>query len=209
MLGDGTKYIAEYWGRAVQNAILTDLAQGLAQAPFFRPTMPRTGQPWSIVMTNLGALGWVSDRDGYRYQEQHPQTDAAWPAIPASLIDLWFDVTGYRAPPECCLVNYYDQAQSKMGLHRDADEAALDAPVVSISLGDSATFRMGGTTRKGPTRSLKLHSGDVFMFGGPARHYFHGIDRIFHGSSTLLAEHSAFAAGGRINLTLRRVTKPE
>jgi alkylated DNA repair protein (DNA oxidative demethylase) len=209
MLGDGTNYIAGYWDRLAQNAILADLTQRLMQAPFFRPTMPRTGQPWSILMTNLGDLGWVSDRDGYRYQTQHPQTGADWPVIPAPLLDLWFDVTGYHAPPECCLVNYYNQAQSKMGLHRDADEAALDAPVVSISLGDSATFRMGGATRKGPTRSLKLHSGDVFTFGGPARHYFHGIDRIFHGSSTVLAAHRPFAEGGRINLTLRRVTKPD
>lgn len=120
-------------------------------------------------------------------------------AIPQTLIDLWNETTGYPAPPECCLVNRY-RAGARMGLHQDRDEEA-DAPVLSVSLGDEALFRIGGTTRRGPTRSVKLVSGDVLTFGGPARRAFHGIDRVTQGSSTLVP------GGGRINLTLRRVRK--
>jgi alkylated DNA repair protein (DNA oxidative demethylase) len=111
-------------------------------------------------------------------------------------------LAGYPHPPEACLVNFY-AAGAKMGLHQDRDEQDFDAPVLSVSLGDAALFRIGGTTRGGKTTSLKLASGDVLLFGGEARLAYHGIDRILTGSSTLLPE------GGRINLTLRRVTKPK
>lgn len=103
-------------------------------------------------------------------------------------------------PPEACLINLYDAA-ARMGLHQDRDEAELSVPVVSLSLGDTALFRAGGLTRGGPTRSFRLASGDAMTLGGAGRLAFHGVDRIYPGSSTLLAE------GGRINLTLRRVTK--
>ena len=212
MLGDGTYYTPEYWGSQQQLAVMASLRALIEAAPLFKPTMPRTGQPWSIWMTNLGDLGWVSDRNGYRYQDRHPISGQKWPAIPDILLQAWDDLTGYPAPPQCCLINYYDQAKSKMGLHQDRDEEAVDAPVLSFSLGDSAVFRMGGPQRKGPTQSLKLNSGDAFLFGGSARHYFHGIDRVLYGSSSLLSHtpdpDSPFTAGGRINLTLRRVTNP-
>jgi alkylated DNA repair protein (DNA oxidative demethylase) len=171
-------------------------------APFFTPRMPRTNKPFSVQMTNCGALGWVSDAaGGYRYQPTHPDTGAPWPPIPALLLDLWREHADYPQPPEACLVNFYD-GSARMGLHQDRDEAALDAPILSVSLGDTALFRIGGTTRGGPTRSLKLASGDLLAFGGPARLAYHGVDRILPGTSMLLA------SGGRINLTLRRVTKP-
>lgn len=204
-LGPGTVYHAEYWDEAAQNDILAALGQIIDAAPLFVPRMPRTNQPWSITMTNAGALGWVSDRQGYRYQPHHPETGENWPKIPNSLLQLWDDVTGYPAPPECCLINYYAAPKAKMGLHQDRDEQALDAPVVSISLGDTGVFRMGGEERRGPTRSIRLHSGDVFVFGGSSRMNFHGIDRVLHGSSQRLAATRHFAQGGRINLTLRRV----
>jgi len=108
-------------------------------------------------------------------------------------------VTDYPAPPECCLANLYRGA-ARMGLHQDRDEAALNAPVLSLSLGDDALFRIGGTARKGPTQSIKLRSGDLLMFGGPARLAFHGVDRVTEGTSSLIP------GGGRLNLTLRRVT---
>jgi alkylated DNA repair protein (DNA oxidative demethylase) len=114
------------------------------------------------------------------------------------LLDLWKRVTDFPDLPECCLVNLYRES-ARMGAHQDADEEARDAPVVSVSLGDEALFRIGGEQRKGPTRSVKLASGDVLVFGGPARMAFHGVDRIVPGSSTLVP------GGGRINLTLRRV----
>jgi len=181
-----------------QRALLGEVLARVDAAPFYRPRMPKSDAPFSVEETNFGPLGWYSDKSGYRYVEAHPATGKPWPAIPPLLLALWEDTTGYGAPPECCLVNLYRGA-AKMGLHQDRDEQALDAPVLSVSLGDAALFRIGGTTRKGPTRSVKLVSGDVLTFGGPARLAFHGIDRVLEGTSALIP------GGGRINLTLRRV----
>ena len=150
-------------------------------------------------MTNCGELGWVSDaQGGYRYQAFHPDTGAPWPEIPPAAMAAWRETSFYNEPPQACLVNFYNAA-ARMGLHQDRDETALDAPVVSISLGDSCLFRYGGETRSGKTKSLRLNSGDVVVIGGASRLCFHGVDRILSASSTLLRE------GGRINLTLRRV----
>jgi alkylated DNA repair protein (DNA oxidative demethylase) len=187
--------------RAAQQSLLQDVLKQVEQAPFYRPRMPGSGASFSVEETNLGPLGWVADKSGYRYDAKHPVTGNAWPPIPSLLLDLWSETTAYRAPPECCLVNLYRQG-ARMGLHQDRDEQAADAPVLSVSLGDDAVFRIGGTTRRGATQSVKLSSGDVLMFGGPARLAYHGIDRVIAGSSTLVP------GGGRINLTLRRVTKP-
>lgn len=184
-----------------QAALLAELRAVARKAPFFQPRMPKTGKPFSVRMTNCGPLGWVSDVSGYRYQPEHPETGEPWPIMPAPLLDLWSELSGYPHPPEACLVNFY-ASSAKMGLHQDRDEQDFDAPVLSVSLGDAAIFRIGGTTRGGKTTSLKLASGDVLLFGGEARLAYHGVDRILAGSSTLLPE------GGRINLTLRRVTKP-
>ncbi|WP_439572794.1 alpha-ketoglutarate-dependent dioxygenase AlkB family protein [Phreatobacter sp.] len=186
---------------ADQTALVDDLRRVLAEAPLFQPVMPRTGKPFSVRMSNCGALGWVSDRAGYRYQPGHPATGQPWPPMPDRLLALWDAVAGYPQPPEACLINWYGPG-AKMGMHQDRDEEAFDAPVVSVSLGDTAVFRIGGTSRGGPTRSVRLASGDVIVFGGPARLAHHGIDRLVPGTSTLLKD------GGRINLTLRRVTKP-
>lgn len=198
---DGTKVWPEALPRARQEALVAALREALAKAPFYRVRMPRTGKPLSVSMTNLGRLGWISDKQGYRYEPRHPVTDQPWPPIPDSLLRLWNDLTGYAAPPEACLVNYYAEG-ARMGLHQDRDEEPMDAPVLSISLGDTAVFRLGGLERKGPTQSFRLHSGDIMMLAGASRLRFHGIDRILPGSSTLLEK------GGRLNLTLRRVTAP-
>ena len=186
-----------------QAALLAEIMAGLKDAPFYRPAMPGSGALLSVEMTNFGPLGWLTDQaKGYRYESTHPVTGAPWPQIPGILLRLWTETTGYSAPPEACLVNLY-RGPARMGLHRDADEEALDAPVLSVSLGDTGLFRFGGPTRRASTRTLKLASGDVLAFGGPARLMYHGIDRIQAGSSSLIA------GGGRINLTLRRVTKPQ
>ncbi|PZU84473.1 MAG: alkylated DNA repair dioxygenase [Chelatococcus sp.] len=184
-----------------QAALVAELREVARSAPFFQPCMPRTGKPFSVRMTNCGSLGWVSDAAGYRYQPNHPETGEPWPPIPAALLRAWDELAGYPHPPEACLVNFYG-ADAKMGLHQDRDEQDFDAPVLSLSLGDTAIFRVGGTSRGGKTVSLKLASGDALLFGGEARLAYHGIDRILAGSSGLLPQ------GGRINLTLRRVTKP-
>ena len=188
-------------GRPAQRELLAEVAARAEAAPFYRPRMPRSGKAFSVEQTNFGSHGWYSDESGYRYEALHPVTRNTWPAIPDILVQLWFAVGDYPAPPECCLVNFYRHG-ARMGLHQDRDEQALDAPVVSVSLGDSALFRIGGTSRRDATRSITLSSGDVIAFGAQSRLAFHGIDRVTGGTSPLLA------GGGRINLTLRRVTIP-
>jgi DNA oxidative demethylase len=173
----------------------------IACAPLYTPRMPKTGRPMSVRMTNCGRLGWVTDERGYRYQATHPETGAPWPQMPAILLDAWRALAAYAHPPEACLINIYGP-DAKMGLHQDRDEHDFDAPVVSLSLGDTCLFRVGGTKRGDPTRSLRLASGDALVLGGEARLAFHGVDRIMPGTSTLLPE------GGRINLTMRRVRRP-
>ena len=196
----GVVYWPERFNPPEQGALLDEIQARIAEAPFYRPTMPGSGAPLSVEMTNFGSLGWVTDQaKGYRYEPLHPVTGQHWPEIPKILLDLWDASTGYPARPEACLVNLY-RSGARMGLHRDADEEAVDAPVLSVSLGDTGLFRFGGTTRRGTTATLKLSSGDVLVFGGPARSMYHGIDRIYGGSSALVS------GGGRLNLTLRRVT---
>jgi len=190
-----------FLGRDAQETLLAEVLERVADAPLYRASMPRTGKPLSVEMTNFGSLGWYSDVKGYRYEAVHPLTGRAWPRIPPSLLVLWEALSDYPAEPESCLVNLYRGA-ARMGLHQDRNEKALDAPVLSVSLGDSALYRIGDPTPGGRTASLLLNSGDVVLMGGPARLCRHGIDRIRAGSDRLVP------GGGRINLTLRRVTRP-
>ena len=201
VMTNGLKLFSSLLDRSAQENLLAIIRAGVVEAPLFTPVMPRSGRLLTVRMTNLGKLGWVSDRAGYRYQASHPDTSKSWPPIPDMVLDVWRKVSGYPHPPEACLVNFYGEG-AKMGLHQDADEEDFSAPVVSISLGDTAIFRIGGPERGGPTQSFKLTSGDVVVMGGPSRMCYHGIDRVLSGTSTLLQD------GGRINLTLRRVTRP-
>ena len=200
-IAPGCRLYTGWLARPAQEALRDALRLLVEHAPLFMPRMPKTGRPFSVRMTNCGPLGWVSDAAGYRYQPLHPDTGKPWPPMPAALLAAWDALSGYAAPPQACLINFYDSS-ARMGLHQDRDEADFNAPVVSLSLGDTCLFRLGGTQRGDPTRSFKLASGDAFVFGGPARLAFHGVDRLYPGSSTLLPQ------GGRINLTLRRVSQP-
>lgn len=173
-----------------------DIRAVVAAAPLVSPVTPG-GRPMSVRMTAAGRLGWVTDRAGYRYAARHPG-GGDWPPIPARVLDLWHRVTGLARAPDCCLINFYGEG-ARMGMHQDRDEGDFSFPVLSVSLGDDALFRMGGVDRPAPTQSVWLHSGDVVVMGGQARLAWHGIDRVRHGSSTLLPK------GGRINLTLRVV----
>lgn len=184
--------------RNAQEALVGELRAVLAEAPLFTPRMPKTGKPFSVRMSNCGPLGWVSDPAGYRYQPTHPDTGLPWPPMPAVLRSTWDALSGSPLQPEACLINWYGEG-ARMGLHQDRDEEEFAAPVLSLSLGDTALFRIGGASRRDPTRSIRLGSGDALLLSGPSRLAFHGIDRVLAGSSTLLKQ------GGRINLTLRRV----
>ncbi len=195
----GLRLLPGWLDREAQQALLGEIRAVVAAAPLFTPVMPRTGTPFSVRMTNCGPLGWVSDRAGYRYQPLHPVTGQPWPAMPQALLDLWRELAPDAPLPEACLVNFYGP-KARMGLHQDKDEATFEVPVVSVSLGATALFRLGGRSRKDPTRSFRLASGDVLVLGGEARLAHHGIDRLLSGTSTLVRD------DGRINLTLRRVT---
>lgn len=198
---EGFRLLPGRLAREEQDALVAEILDAARAAPFYRARMPRTGAQLSVAMTNCGALGWFCDVTGYRYEPRHPETGAPWPPIPARLLALWDEVTGHPAPPECCLVNLYRGA-ARMGLHRDGDEEAREAPVLSVSLGDTALFRIGGPTRGSPSRQVRLASGDVVVLAGASRHAFHGVDRVLEGTSRLVP------GGGRINLTLRRVRAP-
>ena len=179
-----------------QSAMVDDLRKLARDAPFRQYETP-SGRKMSVRMTAAGRVGWMSDRQGYRYSEAQPN-GAPWPAIPASVLKVWERFSGVDCTPDSCLVNFYSD-NTRMGLHQDRDEGDLSWPVVSISLGDDALFRVGGAMRKSPTKSHWLHSGDVAVLSGAGRLAFHGIDRIKFGSSDLLPE------AGRINVTLRVV----
>ncbi len=195
----GFKHLPLYFSAEEQAELIACVNAGTKSAPFFQPTMPRTGTPLSVVMSNFGSLGWVTDRErGYRYQATHPITDASWPPLPDLLVKLWQDVADWPDLPEACLINWYREG-SKMGAHVDRDELAVNAPVVSVSLGDPAMFRIGGPKRGGPTHGIKLMSGDVVVMGGASRQCYHSVSKIYLGESALVPK------GGRINLTLRRV----
>lgn len=197
-LAPGVTYYPDYLDRPAQEDLLAAIREITRAAPLYTPRMPKTGKPFSVRMTNCGPLGWVSDETGYRYQPTHPETGAPWPEMPAMLRAAWDALSDYPHPPDACLINFYEPG-ARMGLHQDKDEEEFAAPVVSLSLGDTALFRYGGLDRKDPTRSVRLRSGDAIVFGGPARLIHHGIDRLIAGSSDLLPQ------GGRLNLTLRKV----
>lgn len=198
----GFRHLPLYFTPKQQAALIDYVKDGAKDAPFWRPSMPRTGTPMSVLLSNFGPLGWVSDKDrGYRYEAAHPKTGMPWAPIPQMLYDLWKETTDYPARPEACLINWYRDG-SKMGAHIDSDEQATDAPVVSISLGDPAMFRMGGPRRGGPTKGIKLFSGDVVVMAGESRRCYHSVSKIYSGESALVPK------GGRINLTLRRVNLP-
>jgi DNA oxidative demethylase len=197
-LKEGLFYFPSYFEREAQEILLSQVQEAINIAPFFIPTMPKSNKPFSVKMSNAGALGWVSDKQGYRYEDKHPQTGLEWGEIPPLALKAWQDLSVFSHNPQACLINFYAET-AKMGLHQDRDEMDLSAPVVSISLGASALFRYGGEKRGDKTNSIWINSGDVLVFGGASRLMFHGIDRIKINSSTLLPHNQ------RINLTLRYV----
>jgi DNA oxidative demethylase len=198
-LGDGIALLPQRAGDGVLAA-----ARSVIDAAAPRHMATPWGKAMSVAMTNCGSLGWVSDAAGYRYMPTDPLSGRPWPVMPDSLRMLATEVAALAGfpdfAPEACLVNCYGPG-ARMGLHQDRDEADFGQPIVSVSLGRAALFRIGGTRRSDPTRTVTLEDGDVVVFGGPARLMFHGVDRLTGPAHPVTGE-------GRINLTFRRVTKP-
>lgn len=200
----GVRLHRRFFDAAAQEALAREIVEIIAQAPLYTSTMPKTGAPMSVRMTNCGEYGWFSDKDrGYRYEPRHPVTGAPWPPIPPALLAAWEQLADYPAPPQACLVNVYGE-DARMGLHQDRDEKDFGAPILSVSLGADCRFRLGGAKRGGPTTAFVLSSGDALVIGGPARLFHHGVDRILPTLPAPLPL-ELLAGGARINLTLRRV----
>jgi len=199
-LGDGARLHRGALDPAAQAALAAETLALAKAAGWIAPVTPG-GRPFSVRQVNFGPLGWVSDRAGYRYQAHHPETGAPWPALPAALPDLWQALQPGAPLPEACLVNHYPPG-ARMGLHVDADEEDRETGLITLSLGAPARFRLGGASKRGPTRAVMLESGDALVMAGASRNAVHGVDRVFAGED-LLAPGLGFA--GRISLTLRRV----
>ena len=193
---NGATLFPGYLDAESQRNLVASLRDVAEQAPF-RQYETRFGRKMSVRMTAAGEFGWISDSRGYRYAATQPDGQP-WPAIPETLLTLWHELADCPRRPQCCLVNYYGD-NTKMGLHQDRDEVDFSCPVLSVSLGDDALFRVGGVERGGATQSVWLKSGDVVLLSGPSRLAYHGVDRIRFGSSSLLPRN------GRINITLRVV----
>ncbi len=186
---------------AGQQRELAEAARRVAEAAPFRYMVTPGGYSMSVAMTNCGRVGWVSSARGYRYDPVDPQTGLPWPALPPEFAELAVRAaaTGGFAgyDPDACLVNRYEPS-AKMGLHQDRDEKDEWAPIVSVSLGLPAVFLWGGKRRSDPVRRYRLESGDVVVWGGPARFAYHGVAPLKNG------EHEVTGAA-RINLTFRKV----
>ena len=180
-------------------ALLAGVQQVTAQAPL-RTMLTPSGLRMSVAMTNCGALGWVSDRRGYRYEAIDPHSGAPWHAMPAAFAALARDAAAQAGfagfEPDACLVNRYE-AGTRLSLHQDRDERDFGAPIVSVSLGLPAVFLFGGPNRSDKAQRITLAHGDVVVWGGPARLHHHGVLPLKPG-------HHALLGGQRINLTLRK-----
>ena len=179
--------------------LLEDAAAVAARAPWRYLETPG-GYRMSVAMTNCGALGWVSDRSGYRYAPRDPLGGAPWPPLPASFLELAAQAAAQAGfdgfVPDACLMNRYEPG-ARLSLHQDRDERDHGAPIVSVSLGLPAVFLFGGPRRADPTRRVPLAHGDVVVWGGPARLFHHGVLALKPGAHPLLGAQ-------RLNLTLRR-----
>ena len=197
-IADGAALLRGF-ARSFEADLVAALRDIEAQAPFRHMATPG-GHQMSVAMTNCGSFGWVTDRTGYRYDPNDPDTGTPWPPMPASFrvlagqaaAEAGFD--GFA--PEVCLINRYVPG-ARMSLHQDRDELDLGAPIVSVSLGLPATFLFGGLKRSDKTRRFRLEHGDVVVWGGPARLIFHGVAPLADGEHVLMGRQ-------RINLTFRK-----
>lgn len=184
---------------ARQDELLAALREVISAAPFRHMVTPG-GFTMSVAMTNCGKVGWVTDRRGYRYDVNDPESGQPWPAMPPVLLQLAHDAAeagGFKNfVPDACLINRYVPG-AKMSLHQDKDETDFSAPIVSVSLGIPATFLFGGLKRSDKTQRYRLTHGDVVVWGGPSRLFYHGVAPLAEGEHPLLKRQ-------RINLTFRK-----
>lgn len=182
--------------------VVIEVRRIIRDAPLYIPTM-RSGKPFRYRMTCCGKYGWLSDSKGYRYEAINPYTGKPWPPIPRSIYNAAVSAAlraGFPSfKPETCLINFYSNKEESLGLHQDSTERNLKAPVISLSLGDSGVFLLGGHSRTDSTRPILLESGDCLVLGGVARSRFHSFARTLPGTSDLLKY------GGRLSLTIRQV----
>jgi DNA oxidative demethylase len=182
------------------DAALVDAVREVTARVPFRHMLTPGGRHMSAAMSNCGALGWISDRAGYRYSSEDPQTGHAWPAMPEAIFSLAAAAaarTGFAGfAPDACLINRYDPG-ARLSLHQDRDEKDFTAPIVSVSLGLPAVFLFGGERRADRPLRVGLVHGDVVVWGGPARLRYHGVLPLADGVHPLVGAH-------RINLTLRK-----
>ncbi len=187
------------FARTIEVELLEALRAIIEQSPFRHMTTPG-GHQMSVAMTNCGGFGWVTDRSGYRYDRNDPQSGKPWPPMPGAFRELAraaADRGGFGGfAPDACLVNRY-QPGARMSLHQDRDENDFSAPIVSVSLGLPATFLFGGLKRSDKPRRFRLEHGDVVVWGGPTRLAFHGVAPLAEGEHSLLGRQ-------RINLTFRK-----
>lgn len=184
-----------------QASALVEAAAQVAEAAPFRHLVTPGGFTMSVAMTNCGRVGWVSDRTGYRYDPCDPDSARPWPEMPAGFVDLAARAAAEGGfahyDPDACLINRYT-AGAKLGMHRDRDEKDAWSPIVSVSLGLPAVFLWGGKRRGDAVRRMRLESGDVVVWGGPARFVYHGVAPLKDG-------HHALTGAARVNLTFRKV----
>jgi alkylated DNA repair protein (DNA oxidative demethylase) len=187
------------FARPAEAGLLAALHEIEGEAPFRRMFTPG-GHQMSVAMTNCGEAGWVTDRSGYRYDGIDPESGKNWPAMPPAFRDLAAraaDEAGFAGfVPDACLINRYEPG-AKMSLHQDRDEEDFAAPIVSVSLGLPAIFLFGGLKRSDKPQRYRLEHGDVVVWGGPSRLFFHGVAPLADG------EHAALGRK-RINLTFRK-----
>ena len=186
---------------AAEAPLLVEEVARIAQGAAFRHLVTPGGYTMSVAMTNCGRVGWVSDQTGYRYDPKDPQTGSPWPAMPAAFLNIAAHAAAEAGfahyEPDACLINRY-MAGAKLSLHQDRDEKDAWAPIVSVSLGLPAVFLWGGKRRSDPVRRLPLESGDIAVWGGPARFVYHGVAPLREGRHPLTGT-------ARINLTFRKV----
>ena len=197
-MADGALLLRGF-AKQLEGDLIAALREIIAQAPFRHMSTPG-GHQMSVAMTNCGNAGWVTDRSGYRYDGIDPDSGKAWPTMPAAFRELALQAAakgGFEAfSPDACLINRY-QPGARMSLHQDKDEHDFGAPIVSVSLGLPAIFMFGGLRRADKPRRFRLEHGDIAVWGGPSRLFFHGVAPLADGEHALMGRQ-------RINLTFRK-----